>query len=633
MEREHQQSRRWFTSALFLIVIVLCVNISAAKDKYRVCIPVSEKSANKKYSKYCPILEKAGSKVTCVLGQSRLDCLRKIFKGKADFGIFEAEDVLIAANYKTTDEMVPVLVTNELSYLKIVRKSANITRIEEMQGKKFCHTGYGQETDWTEVMSKFFEARVVPQQCNSDLSVFENRIKSSSEFFEAACKAGPWVPDRQLDAKLKQTYSNLCKLCDNPAECSTMDKYWGRVGPLYCLTDGAGDIAWARLAEIQIHFGLNTMESNSATAPADDYRLLCEDNRLAPLDQPENCAWLARPWKAVITKRDVAVHVQKLLSLLKDTKRMTWEWALVEILEVRTQNIVPLESMVPPEDYLQKEMVKCDWLKRTADVYGIEPEITCLKANSTEDCMKAVQGNIADVVTIQPDDMSMAYRIAAIVKKNSDIKYLSDLKGKKACFPVYEGAGWNSILSVLRSDSLISTACASTESLGDFFSDSCVPQVNRSHNFPSHLQALCDGDIYNGELGAFRCLATGEADVAFISLDTLKENTGKWKWHGTVEKDIYIALMELGNLFGNHHKTQTAEFQMFAPFDGQKNVLFQDVTYQFEDQSALQQGTSMVHNYEKMFESISECSAAQSLLVSSIATLISLLLVFVISCK
>jgi hypothetical protein len=33
--------------------------------------------------------------------------------------------------------------------------------------------------------------------------------------------------------------------------------------------------------------------------------------------------------------------------------------------------------------------------------------------------------------------------------------------------------------------------------------------------------------------------------------------------------------MELGNLFGKYQKALTAEFQMFAPFDDEKNVLFQ----------------------------------------------------------
>jgi hypothetical protein len=38
--------------------------------------------------------------------------------------------------------------------------------------------------------------------------------------------------------------------------------------------------------------------------------------------------------------------------------------------------------------------------------------------------------------------------------------------------------------------------------------------------------------------------------------------------------EISIALMELGNLFGKSQKAPTAEFQMFAPFDNENNVLF-----------------------------------------------------------
>jgi len=39
--------------------------------------------------------------------------------------------------------------------------------------------------------------------------------------------------------------------------------------------------------------------------------------------------------------------------------------------------------------------------------------------------------------------------------------------------------------------------------------------------------------------------------------------------------EISIAFMELGNLFGKYQKEPTAEFQMFAPFDNENNVLFQ----------------------------------------------------------
>jgi hypothetical protein len=36
----------------------------------------------------------------------------------------------------------------------VVRKSSNITRISQLQGKKFCHSGYGYEPQWTKVISE-----------------------------------------------------------------------------------------------------------------------------------------------------------------------------------------------------------------------------------------------------------------------------------------------------------------------------------------------------------------------------------------------------------------------------------------------------------------------------------------------
>jgi hypothetical protein len=39
--------------------------------------------------------------------------------------------------------------------------------------------------------------------------------------------------------------------------------------------------------------------------------------------------------------------------------------------------------------------------------------------------------------------------------------------------------------------------------------------------------------------------------------------------------EISIAFKEMGNLFGKNQKAPTAEFQMFAPFDNENNVLFQ----------------------------------------------------------
>lgn len=88
------------------------------------------------------------------------------------------------------------------------------------------------------------------------MSLAESRIKASAEFFGPSCKAGPWVPDRIQDRNLKNRYPKLCELCYNPLTCGKGDKYWGRRGPLYCLTGGNGEVAWARLDDVKSHFGV-----------------------------------------------------------------------------------------------------------------------------------------------------------------------------------------------------------------------------------------------------------------------------------------------------------------------------------------------------------------------------------------
>lgn len=64
----------------------------------------------KKAPKNCPILE-AKSNVECVVGKDRLDCMRRINKGTAHFGVFSPED-LIAAKWFGAD----ILITSEMRF-------------------------------------------------------------------------------------------------------------------------------------------------------------------------------------------------------------------------------------------------------------------------------------------------------------------------------------------------------------------------------------------------------------------------------------------------------------------------------------------------------------------------------------
>ena len=97
---------------------------------------------------------------------------------------------------------------------------------------------------------------MVAKSCDPEISISEDRIRSSARFFGPSCKAGPWVPNPQEDRRLKDRYPSLCQMCYDPYRCDVGDKHWGRRGALYCLTSGGGSVAWARLDDVKSHFGV-----------------------------------------------------------------------------------------------------------------------------------------------------------------------------------------------------------------------------------------------------------------------------------------------------------------------------------------------------------------------------------------
>lgn len=121
----------------------------------RVCI-VDGRGSFKKSHQYCPILEST-SNIECVIGVDRLDCVRRINKGSAHFGVFSAED-LVAARWAD----VEVLVTNEMRFndapfeyeiVAVVDNESGIYNAGDIRGAKFCHPGHGLQNHWTEILA------------------------------------------------------------------------------------------------------------------------------------------------------------------------------------------------------------------------------------------------------------------------------------------------------------------------------------------------------------------------------------------------------------------------------------------------------------------------------------------------
>lgn len=129
--------------------------------------------------------------------------------------------------------------------------------------------------------------------------------------------------------------------------------------------------------------------------------------------------------------------MQKVLQNLSHSSERTWEIALLELLEtyhITIHNVNPINNI---ESFLDNasgflsansfsgchpprtiricttsniENAKCGWIREAAAVQGIEPDIDCVRAENTTDCMQAVQDNAADLVMVPPNLMHKALR-------------------------------------------------------------------------------------------------------------------------------------------------------------------------------------------------------------------------------
>ncbi|XP_036610226.1 melanotransferrin [Trichosurus vulpecula] len=207
------------------------------------------------------------------------------------------------------------------------------------------------------------------------------------------------------------------------------------------------------------------------------------------------------------------------------------------------------------------EIQKCGDMAVAFSRKQLKPEIQCISGESTRHCMEQIKAKEADVITLSggdiytagqtyglvpaagesyQDDRKDSYYAVALVKRNSSYAFtIDELKGKRSCHSGHDiASGWDIPVGVLVHRGFIRPkGCDVLQAVSEFFSASCVP-VNNAKDYPPRLCELCIGDDhglnkchgnsqerYYGYSGAFRCLAEGAGDVAFVKHSTVFENT------------------------------------------------------------------------------------------------------------
>ncbi|XP_006179779.2 serotransferrin [Camelus ferus] len=520
----------------------------------------------------------AGPVVSCVKKTSYLDCIKAIADDEADAVTLDAGLVfeaglkpyslkpVVAEFYGTKDEP-----QTKYYSVAVVKKGSNL-QLNQLQGKKSCHTGLGRSAGWNIPMGLLYWELPEPQ---------ESLQKAASSFFAASC-----VPCADRTA-----FPKLCQLCagkgTDKCACSNHEPYFGYSGAFKCLMDGAGDVAFVKHSTV--------LENLANKADRDQYELLCRDNTRKPVDEYKECHLAQVPSHAVVA-RSVGGKEDLIWELLNQAqqhfgKDKSTEFQLFSsphgkdlLFKDSANGFLKIPPKMDSQLYLGYEYVtairnlrgetlpdtskdgckKVKWCavghmeRNKCDAWSVSSSghIECESEETTEDCIAKIMKGEADAMTLDGGFVYIAgkcglvpvlaenyytsgeackstpekgYLAVAVVKSSSgdDLNW-NNLRGRKSCHTgVDRTAGWNIPMGLLYN---MINHC----DFDKFFSSGCAPGSQKN----SSLCALCIGsetspgkeclpnnhERYYGYTGAFRCLVE-KGDVAFVKDQTVMQNT------------------------------------------------------------------------------------------------------------
>lgn len=115
------------------------------------------------------------------------------------------------------DIFLPLVADFRYEGIMLVHKGSDIKSLNDLQGKKSCHTGYGRNVGFKIPITKLRKHGVLKLSTDPTLASIEKELKGLSTLFTQSCLVGNYSSNDDLNRSLSMCIIRLDK--DEHFEC------------------------------------------------------------------------------------------------------------------------------------------------------------------------------------------------------------------------------------------------------------------------------------------------------------------------------------------------------------------------------------------------------------------------------